>query len=52
MVKKHKEKKKKSFKTYRKSNKELNALIKKNPEVCTNMKRRKTEKELKPFQEI
>ena len=34
MINKHKQKKKKSFKTYEKSNKELNALILKNSNVC------------------
>ena len=43
MVKKHKQKKKKPFKNYEKSNKELNALIKKKfQEFVKKKKRRKT----------
>ena len=50
MVKKQKQKKKKPFKSYGKSNKELNALIKKkNQKFVNNKKRRKTEKELQHF---
>ena len=47
MVSKHKQKKKKNFKSYRKSNKELNALIeKKFQTVVKNKKRRKIEIDL------
>ena len=53
MVNKHKQRKKKTFKNYGKSNKELNALIKKKfQEFVKNKKRRKTEKELLHFQEM
>ena len=53
MVNKHKQKKKKTFKTYGKSDKELNTLIeKKFQKFVQNKKRRKTEKELQQFQEI
>ena len=53
MVNKHKQKKKKPFKNYGKSNKELNALIeKKFQKFVKNKKRRKTEKELQHFQEM
>ena len=53
MVNKHKQKKKKNFMTYRKSDKELNALIgKKFQKFVKNKKKRKTEKELQHFQEI
>ena len=53
MVKKHKQKKTKPFKSYGKSNKELNALIEKKFQILvTNKKRRKTEKELQHFQEM
>ena len=53
MVNEHKQKKTKSFKTYRKSNKELNALIeKKFQKLVKNKKRRKTEIELQHFQKI
>ena len=46
-------KKIKKFKTYGKSNKELNALIEKNIQnFFKNKKRRKTEKGLKHFQEM
>ena len=53
LVNKHKQKKKekeKNFMNYRKSNKELNVLIKKNS--VKNKKRRKTETELQHFQEM
>ena len=53
MVNKHKQKKKKSFRNYEKSNKELNALIEKKFQKCVkNKKRRKTKKELQYFQEM
>ena len=53
MVNKHKQKKKKHFKNYGKSNKELNALFeKKFHKFVKNKKRRKTEKELQHFQEM
>ena len=53
MVSKHKEKKRKPFKNYGKSNKELYALIEKNfQKLVKNKKRRKTEKELQHFQEM
>ena len=53
MVTKHKKKKKKPFKSDGKSNKELNALIKKKfQKFVTNKMRRKTEKELQHFQEM
>ena len=53
MVNKYKQKKKKPIKNYRKSNKELNALIeKKFQKFVKNKKRRKTEKELLHFQEM
>ena len=53
MVNKHKQKKKKSFKNYGKSIKELNVLIeKKFRKFVKNKKRRKTEKELQHFKEI
>ena len=53
MVNKHKQKKKKPFKNYGKSNKELNALIeKKFQKFVKNKKRRKTEKELQHFLEM
>ena len=53
MVVKHKQKKKKNFKIYGKSNKELNALIeKKFQKFVKHKKRRKTEKELQHFQEM
>ena len=53
MVSKHKQKKKKPFKNYGKSNKKLNALIeRKLKKFVKNKKRRKTEKELQHFQEI
>ena len=51
MVNKHKQKKRKLFKNYGKSNKELNAPIeKKFQKVVKNKKRRKTEKELLEMQ--
>ena len=53
MVNKHNQKKKKPFKNYEKSNKELNALIeKKFQKFVENKKRRNTEKELQHFQEM
>ena len=53
MVSKHKQKKKKPFKNYGKSNKELNALIeKKFQKFVKKKKRRKTEKELQHFQKM
>ena len=53
MVIKHKQKKKKNFKTYIKSNKELKALIeKKFQKFVKDKKSRKTEKELQHFQEM
>ena len=53
MVNKHKLKKKKAFKNYGKSNKEINALIeKKFQKFVKNKKRRKTEKEIQYFQEM
>ena len=53
MVNKHKQKKKKYFRTNGKSNKELSALIKKNfQKFVKNKKGRKTEKELQQFQEM
>ena len=53
MVNKHKQKKKKSIENYGKSNKELNALIKKKcQKFVKNKKRMKIEKELQHFQEI
>ena len=53
MVSKHKQKKKKNFTNYGKSNKELNAVIeKKFQKFVKNEKRRKTEKEFQHFQEI
>ena len=53
MVNKHKQKKKKPFKNYRKSNKKLNALIgKKLHKYVKIKKRRKTEKELQHFQNM
>ena len=53
MINKHKQKKKKPFKNYGKSNNELNALIdKKFQTFVKNKKRRKTEKELQHFQEM
>ena len=46
----NKQKKKKNFKTYKKSNKELNVLIEKKFQTfVTNKKRRKIEKELQHF---
>ena len=51
MINRHKQKKK--IKTYRKSNKELNAPIEKKVLKCVKNKiRRKTEKELQHFQEM
>ena len=54
MVVKHKQRKKKNFKNYRKSSKELNALIEKRNfhKFVENRKKRKTEKELQHFQEM
>ena len=53
MVNKHKQKKKKKFRNYGKSNKEVNALIeKKFVKFVKNKKRRRTEKELQHFQEM
>ena len=53
MVNKHKRRNKKSFNNYRKSNKELNALIeKKFQKFFKAKKRRKTEIELQHFQEM
>ena len=53
MVVKHKNRKKKNFKNYGKSNKELNAIIKKKfLKFVKNKKRRKMEKELQHFQEM
>ena len=52
MVNKHKQKKKRRFKNYRKTNKEFNALIEKNQKNCREQKRRKTEKELEHFQKM
>ena len=53
MVKKHKQKKKKPFKSYGKSNKEVNALIEKKSQIFVrNKKRRKIEKDLQHFQEM
>ena len=53
MINKYKQKKKKPFKKYGKSNKELNALIeKKIQKFVKYKKRRKTEKELQHFQEM
>ena len=53
MVNKHKQKKRKPFKDYGKSNKELNALIeKKFQKFVKNKIRRKTEKEPQYFQEM
>ena len=53
MVVKHKQKKKKNFKSYGKGNKELNALIeRKFHKFVKKKKRRKTEKELQHFQEM
>ena len=53
MVKKHKQKKKKPFKSYGKNNKELKAPIeKKIQKFVKNKKRRKTQKELQYFQDI
>ena len=53
MVNKHKQKKERNFKSYGKSNKELNAQIeKKFLKFVKNKKRRKTEKELQHFQEM
>ena len=46
-------KRKKPFKSYGKSNKELNAIIEKKDQKCVkNKKRMKTEKEIQHFQEI
>ena len=53
MVNKHKQKKKKIFKNYGKSNKELNALIEKIfQKFVKNKKRRKTEKNFQHFHEM
>ena len=53
MVSNHKQKKRKPFKNYGKSNKELNALIeRKFQNFVNNKKRWKTEKELQHFHEI
>ena len=53
MVNNHKQKKKKPFKNYGKSNKELNVLIEKNfQKFVKNKKRRKTKKELQHFRKI
>ena len=53
MVSSLKQKKNKNFRTYGKSNKELNALIEKEfYKFVKHKKRRKTEKELQHFQEI
>ena len=53
MVNKHKQKKKNPFKSYGKSNEELNALIeKKFQKFVKNKKRGKTEKALLYFQEM
>ena len=53
MVNKHKHKKKKTFKNYGKSDKELNALIeRKFQKFVKNKRRRNKEKELQHFQEI
>ena len=53
MVNKHKQKKNKNFRTYLKSNKELNALIqKKFQKFVKNKKRSKTYKELQHFQKM
>ena len=53
MVMKQKQKKKKPFKNYEKSNKEMNALIeKKFQKFVKNKKRMKTDKELQHFQEM
>ena len=53
MVVKHKQKKKKPFKNYEKSNKKLNAVIeRKFQKFVKNKKRRKTEKGLQHFQEM
>ena len=51
MVDKHKQEKKRNFKTYRKRNKEQNALIEKKFQKCVkNKKRRKTEKRASALQ--
>ena len=53
MINKHKPKKRKKFRNYGQSNKELNALIeKKFQKIGKNKKRMNTEKELNRFQEI
>ena len=54
MITKHKQiKRRKNFRNYGKSNKELNALIeKKIQKLIENKKRRKTEKELQHFQKV
>ena len=53
MVKNLKQRKKKPFKNYAKSNKEVNALIEKKIQIFVkNKKRRKTEKEVQHFQEM
>ena len=53
MVNKHKQKKKKPFKNYGMSNKELNALIeRKFQKFVNNKKSRKMEKELQHIQEM
>ena len=53
MISKRKQKKRKPFKNYGRSNKELNALIEKQfQKFVKNKKRRKTEKELQHFQEM
>ena len=53
MVNKYKQKKKKPFKNYGKSNKELNALIeRKFQKFVKKKKRRKAEKELRHYQEM
>ena len=53
MVNNHKQKKKKKFRTYGKSIKELNSLIEnKFQKFVKNKKRRNTEKELQHFQEM
>ena len=51
IVKRHKQREMKNFKSEGKSNKDLNALFdKKFPKFAKNKKRRKTEKELQHFQ--
>ena len=53
MVSKHKQKKKKNFRNYGKSNKELNALFEtKFQKFVKKKKRRKTELELQHFQQM